>query len=996
MQMSGKRIVKSAQLPAVASDPTVNAAQVAAPRLDLEERLREEKDFLDAVVQVTGSVMVVLDRAGCIVRFNEAAEAVTGYAFAELRQQPVWERLVPPEQAAAARQAFEKLLRNHVVDRIEHEWLLKDGSRRLFEWRNTALRDIAGRVTHVVALGDDITARRAQEARMKLDREQQTTLRELLELVLGDGGLEQTLARCLERVLSVSWLALLPKGGILLKAGEGDHLRLAAQHNLAPELHDLCAQVAIGRCLCGRAALTGRIEFASHLDSRHDLLCPGAGDHGHYVFPLTDKGRVLGVMVFFLPAGSAPDPQKEGFLVSVASVVAAYVSRKRVEDELAHHREHLEEAVRARTAELSLSEARQRAILRTMLDGVIHIDAHGRILTINDAALRIFGYEDADELVGQNVRLLMPEAYRARHEHRLGLYRQLGESRVIGARLEVEGLRKDGGVFPLELAINALMDDVGLTFIGAVRDLTQHKASEREREEARAVAERLAQAKSAFLANMSHEIRTPLNAVIGLSRMGMRENPPADASSTFSHILDASQHLLGVINDILDYSKIEAGKLAIEARPFDLAAAIDETLALIAMDAADKGLEISCTAYPEPNFVIGDDLRLRQILANLLSNAVKFTERGAVRLHCQRADGNTLFLVSDTGIGMSLAQCERLFTPFEQADGSTTRRFGGTGLGLAISRQLARLMGGDITVDSRPGAGSTFRLSLPLPETALFCPVQPADTAPAARRLAGVRVLAAEDVELNRIVLADLLEQEGATVVFAHDGRQVMDLLAQHGPAAFDIVLMDIQMPHMDGYEATRRVRALAPQLPVIGLTAHAMAEERARCLEAGMAAHVTKPVDTDRLVATMRQHLRHAPSTQTAGRVEATPSPAAGPIDWQALVRRYSGRQAFIRQLLDTVMASLAGAPAQLRAAAQAGDHGAIAFVAHNLKGAAGTIEAAALRELAGRVERAARHPAAGAAAELAVQAGQLADAADALLAALRAQADAAAIPPY
>jgi CheY-like chemotaxis protein/HPt (histidine-containing phosphotransfer) domain-containing protein len=505
---------------------------------------------------------------------------------------------------------------------------------------------------------------------------------------------------------------------------------------------------------------------------------------------------------------------------------------------------------------------------------------------------------------------------------------------------------------------------------------------------ARDQAERLARAKSEFLANMSHEIRTPLNAVLGLARIGARDSAGRESHATFGQIQDAGEHLLGVINDILDFSRLDAGKLVIEPRPLALAAALANAASFVAGAAKQKGIGYEVDAAPDlPAWVTGDSQRLQQILVNLLANAVKFTEQGEVRLRVAR-DGEASYVkVSDTGIGMSAEQLARLVKPCEQADSSTTRRYGGSGLGLAISQDLARLMGGEITVDSVPGAGSAFTLRLPLPEAASALPasarsVPPGPAAPvvpAERRLAGLRLLAAEDVAVNRMILEDLLVHEGASVVFAEHGQQALERLDEAGASAFDAVLMDIQMPVMDGFEATRRLHEIAPALPVVGLTAHALADERERCLAAGMAAHVTKPIDTDVLVAAILRH------TERPARV-SSPSPLApasgevGAIDWPALLARYSGRQTFVAKLAATARESHTDTPAKLRAAIERHDPETLAFLAHTLKGLAGNLMARRLFDLATEAEAIARQ---GEPVDPSLAAG-LVDATEALLDAL------------
>jgi CheY-like chemotaxis protein/anti-sigma regulatory factor (Ser/Thr protein kinase)/HPt (histidine-containing phosphotransfer) domain-containing protein len=401
-----------------------------------------------------------------------------------------------------------------------------------------------------------------------------------------------------------------------------------------------------------------------------------------------------------------------------------------------------------------------------------------------------------------------------------------------------------------------------------------------------------------------------------------------------------------------------------------------------------KGLKFAVEAVPDlPQWVAGDEQRLRQILVNLLANAVKFTDRGEVRLHVTRRGDETFFAVSDTGIGMPDEQVARLFRSFEQADNSPTRRYGGSGLGLAISQTLANQMGGEIVVTSTSGAGSTFTLRLPQPATEAPLPKALPAGATAQRRLEGLRLLAAEDVDVNRLVLEYLLDSEGAQVLFAENGQQAIERLQESGASAFDAVLMDVQMPVMDGYQATRRIRQIAPALPVIGLTAHALGEERDRCLAAGMVEHVTKPIDADVLVAAIRRH-----TGQPAADAAPRPVVASGAvIDWSGLLARYSGRQDFVSKLAATALAGHRDTPDRLRSAAQAGDFPDLAFRAHALKGLSGNLLAHGVHSLARQVEADAR-----AKAPQALDAAiELAGAVEALLAALTARVGETAAAP-
>jgi PAS domain S-box-containing protein len=372
-------------------------------------------------------------------------------------------------------------------------------------------------------------------------------------------------------------------------------------------------------------------------------------------------------------------------------------------------------------------------------------------------------------------------------------------------------------------------------------------------------ADRLARVKTDFLANMSHEMRTPLNAVLGFAQFGVKESAGQDSAETFGRIRDAGKHLLHVINDVLDFARLDAGKLQIEQRPFDLAAAVAQACELLVNDALSKRLDFTVNSAPDlPRCVLGDVQRLQQILVNLLGNAIKFTESGGVSLQVTHDGESIWFKVIDSGIGMAPRHIERLFLPFEQADSSTTRRFGGSGLGLAISQNLARLMGGEITAESRLGAGSTVSLRLALVPVA--APVQSLPTqarpAPEVKRLEGVRLLAGEDDEVNRMILDAMLSREGATMVVVDNGLQVIEQVRQVGVDAFDVVLMDLQMPLMDGFEATRRLKELAPKLPVIALTAHAFAEQSEKSRAAGMVEHLSKPIDLEVLVAAIRRQI--------------------------------------------------------------------------------------------------------------------------------------------
>ena len=392
------------------------------------------------------------------------------------------------------------------------------------------------------------------------------------------------------------------------------------------------------------------------------------------------------------------------------------------------------------------------------------------------------------------------------------------------------------------------------------------EARTRELAAAKQAAEAASLAKSTFLANMSHEIRTPLNAIIGLTFLVRRDTADPAQQARLQKVADAAEHLLDVINNVLDLSKIEAGKMVLEARDFHVAQVLDRVQSMVAQRAAEKGLQLRCVIDPKllSQPVRGDALRLGEVLANLASNAVKFTERGSVELRADVAaeEGDVLVLrfeVEDTGIGIAPQAQARLFREFEQADSSTTRRYGGTGLGLVICRRLVLLMGGEVGVHSAPGEGSLFWFTARMHRA-----VQVADDAAppgtraavaAAQRLRerfeGAAILLAEDNAINQEVAVELLRGAGMQVDVAGDGAQAVELARAK---AYALVLMDVQMPRMDGLDATRAIRAL-PQhgrTPILAMTANAFADERERCLAAGMNDHVAKPVVSEQLYDTL------------------------------------------------------------------------------------------------------------------------------------------------
>ncbi|MRW85485.1 response regulator [Pseudoduganella sp. FT26W] len=542
----------------------------------------------------------------------------------------------------------------------------------------------------------------------------------------------------------------------------------------------------------------------------------------------------------------------------------------------------LEQRIADRTVELTRSiqqardsQAKLQTIVDTALDAVVRMDLEGRIVGWNRQAEVIFGWKGEEALGLPLDQTIIPPRFR--YEHKRGMQRYLTgvSSGVLDTRIEVYALRRNGEEFPIELAITQVRTEErnSYEFCAFIRDISERREREQKLVTANVMAEAANIAKSEFLANMSHEIRTPMSAVIGMAYLALRTELTPRQHDYISKIHRAALTLLGIINDILDFSKIEAGRLEVEAIPFALEDVLANVSSVTAQRAADKQLNYVVEMGPGvPRYLVGDPLRLGQVLINLVNNAVKFTLEGSLELRCElqgtAADGKVVlrFTVRDTGIGMSPQQKSRLFRAFSQANGSTTRQYGGTGLGLSISQQLVRLMGGNIDVQSEVDHGSSFHfeLALALSDAAalsLQSAVQhgpAADAAPDAASRRTARVLLAEDSADNQEVTRALLELQGLDVEVVANGREAVERLMAAGPHAYDLVLMDLGMPLMDGHEATLLLRADARfnELPIIAVTSHAVAGVQARCLEEGMQDYITKPIDPQRLYSALSRWL--------------------------------------------------------------------------------------------------------------------------------------------
>ncbi|HKV40409.1 MAG TPA: PAS domain S-box protein [Blastocatellia bacterium] len=540
---------------------------------------------------------------------------------------------------------------------------------------------------------------------------------------------------------------------------------------------------------------------------------------------------------------------------------------------------------------LTQSEERYRTIIENMHDAYFEMDLKGNLTFFNDALCRLHKMSRED-LLGKKGQDYMD---RETANRMFSIFKQVHITGQPVRNITWKATRPDDGEHWFEFSVSPIRGPEGAStgFRGISREITERVLNEEALRKAKEAADAANLAKSEFLANMSHEIRTPMNGIIGMTDLTLETDLTPEQRGNLELVKSSTDSLLTLINDILDFSKIEAGKLELDPITFDLRATVEGTLKTLAFRAHQKGLELGCEVSPEvPGALIGDPGRLHQILTNLVGNALKFTNQGSVVLRAAVDSGagkDTVvhFEVADTGIGIPLEKQRLVFEPFAQADGSTTRRYGGTGLGLTISAKLVAAMGGRIWVESRDGGGSVFhftaRFALPNVEPASI----PAKDEKMATTLATAAVplpdselrfniLLAEDNAVNQMLAKRLLEKAGHTVTVAPDGCQAV---AAVEAGAFDVILMDVQMPEMNGYDATALIRekerSSGQRIPIVALTAHAMKGDHERCLEAGMDAYLTKPINSRALIEainTVVKARRAADTHHDAGDEKVTP----------------------------------------------------------------------------------------------------------------------------
>jgi PAS domain S-box-containing protein len=837
------------------------ADKLRAQRAELQtanNQLRAQQSELRTLAFVaarTVNAVILTDAAGRVVWVNEGFQRVTGYTIEDVRGRKPGQVLQGPGTDVEAVRRIRKHLRNGEGFRETILNYRKDGRSYWVSFEVQPIHDEEGELTNFMAIQTDITMRRATQQRLTIQFEVSRVLAEAK-------GYGPAFARLLKAVCeSLGWQV----GQLWRRSGE--RLLLSetwqAPGLQAPGFLEASRNVEFssGEGVPGRVWESGRTVWIADVSqdphSPRGNIAGGEGLCGALAFPVMVRGELWGVVEFFSGKIEEPDESLLQTFSAVGQQIGQFIVRKQTEDAL------------------QATSMLQRAILDGASYAIISTSTDGIIKTFNHGAERMLGYTAA-ELVGRAT----PEVFHDREEvaaRAAEMTRELGRTidpgfeafvcrAHMGAPDEAEWtyIRKDGGRFPVSLTVTALIGPDGQPsgYLGVASDITERRRAAHELTRARDAAEAANRSKSEFLAMMSHEIRTPMNAIIGLSNLLLDTPLNPRQLECLQTVSRSGEALLELINDILDFSKIESGRhFQIEVEEFSLRDLVADVISLLRSRAEARKLSLEVSIAADlPDWLEGDDGRLRQVLVNLVGNAIKFTEAGGVSVRVRRPDGGSerdriRFEVEDTGPGVSDELRARLFEPFSQGGNASGRKHGGTGLGLAISRRIVELMGGRIGMRGAPGGGALFWFELSLREVRPSAPSAPPAAPVIAEKLPPLRILLAEDNETNRRVAQFMLEKLGQRPDFAGNGAEAVEAWERQD---YDLILMDCSMPEMDGFEATRAIRKREAargdgrRVAIVALTANAMKGDRERCLECGMDGHISKPLSIGQLRETV------------------------------------------------------------------------------------------------------------------------------------------------
>jgi PAS domain S-box-containing protein len=893
------------------------------------------------------------------VYFSPALRIMLGLSTDQLRSPKDWTDRIHPDDLRLRRRALIACLKGETTRfECEYRYRTNDGMWRWARQHGIAVRGLDGRVRRLVGATSDVTEQRQRQRELESVKAGVAAVRRQDGAADSPAALnEERFALALEALnenvfdwnITDNTVYFSPSLPAILGVAANEHI---TPHQWASRIHPADKPLHTRTMLAHLRGETPRFECEFRYQT-DDGNWRWARQHGIALH--NETGRAYRMVGTTTDVTEMKQRERE-LAMAKAEAAAAHRNVEHMHDEM-------------------------DTVLNNTIDGVMLLDKDARVRFLNSRAIEFHQYTPEIGFAGASVhdilRFLMQrgdfgvvdDIERAVQQHVARIMHPDGchyEQRAPNGRW-------------IEFDFKPLADG---SVLSIQRDITDHKnreealaaakeaadaareAAERERAESEAAN----QAKSTFLATMSHEIRTPMNGVLGMIDVLEHQRITDAQRRTVATMRDSAQALLRIIDDVLDFSKIEAGRLELEETAFSLSGLIDGAVATFRPQAAAKGLRLeSDIEAGSEDALCGDPTRVRQILFNLLSNAIKFTDRGGVTVRASTTplgNGRThvTLIINDTGIGLDAEQCARLFQPFGQADTSTTRRFGGTGLGLSIVRRLAQLMNGDAAVDSTPGLGSTFTVTLALraapADSPLKALLRPSGSlsrafAPLADG-SGPRVLVVDDHPVNREVMVLQLGLLGLAADTAEDGDEALATWAQGRYAA---MLADIHMPNMDGYELARRLRQMelerrSSHMPIVAVTANAMKGEEERCLSAGMDAYLAKPVNIDRLRATLERWLPISSEAAAAEARSDRPEPAA--IDRDVLGAWLGADPRAIDSLLGKFRDSAVDAERQITAASRAGNLAALAAAAHKLKGAAQTVGATGIATIAMALEQA------------------------------------------
>ncbi|HSD58081.1 MAG TPA: PAS domain S-box protein, partial [Methanotrichaceae archaeon] len=796
--------------------------------MDITERKKVEDELCKSevkyrtVADYTYDWELWLDPAGRLLYCSPSCERITGYSADEFLADPNLLRSIvyPDDLEIYDRHFYEGKREDSYEHEAEFRIVRADGSVRWISHTCQSVFDDAGKYLGTRGSNRDITERKqAVEALQDSEKRYRSLFENMLDGFAYCKMLYDDQGRPVDFVYLEVNSAFERLTGLKDVIGKRATQAIPGIMEEHPELFDTYSRVA----------LTGRPE--------------------KFEIEFKPLGIWLSISVY---------STERGYFVAVFDNIT---DRKKSEKELHEARDELEMRVAERTmdlqkANLALRDAKDHLdmILNSIGDPVFVKDRQHRCILVNDASCKLFGHS-RDDIIGRTAYELFPTKEMADIS-----WAKDEEVFLTG----VENVNEETNSYASGVTRTVLVkktpyrDKSGNELlVGVTRDITDRKLAETELQRAKEAAEAASKTKSEFLANMSHEIRTPMNAVIGLTGLLQRTDLNEEQRDYVETIRSSGDSLLSVINDILDFSKVDSGKIELETQPFNLKDCVEDSLDLVATDASNKGLNLSYTIdTSSPGTIIGDPARLRQILINLLSNAIKFTDKGKVTVavsskKLEGDDHEIHFAVKDTGIGIPEDKVSRLFQPFSQVDASTTRLYGGTGLGLAISKRLVEMMGGRIWAQSEVGNGSTFHFTIQAAATTIKSAsskaiVHQLQTDLKLSQSPALRILLAEDNPVSQKVGLQMLRKIGYEADVAANGLDVLQALERQ---TYDIILMDVQMPEMDGLEATKRIRERWHDGPkIIAITAYALEGDRDRCLNGGMDDYISKPIQIEEL----------------------------------------------------------------------------------------------------------------------------------------------------